>query len=157
MKRPALHVDINWGRLHRIGRVLDDYGDPWKDYGLYQVLGPHILYGNRVLLYLGKTFDSFSTRVDQHLRGKAIGRYIRDYGNDWSDFRLRLGRVSVLSGRRVVSDSLLEMTESAMIRHYQPALNTRNLRSYNDRPIEITNSGVLGELKPNIIVPRDRN
>ena len=65
-----------------------------KDYGVYQIYGLHPIYGDSVLLYIGKAVaQSFSTRLLQH-------EWFRD-GHKEDELKVYIGR---LAGRMKVTD-----------------------------------------------------
>lgn len=64
IKPEILHLE--WERIDWDKFVKNHYISS-SDYGIYQVYGNHPIYGNDVLLYIGKAQDqTFGTRLEQH-------------------------------------------------------------------------------------------
>lgn len=83
-------IRIEWDGPFSIGEVIKKYNnesEDSEDCGLYQVYGPHILYGEKVLLYIGITCkQSFSGRFTNHLRD-----FLKD--DDTKKLCVYLGRI----------------------------------------------------------------
>lgn len=94
-----------------------------EDIGLYQVYGYHPLYGNDVLLYIGRTKDSFKSRLKN--------RWIIEGGNDTENIKIYLG--TILSYSEVLTDYdiklNIEKAEVLLINTLKPAFNSSNIQS----------------------------
>ena len=55
------------------------------DIGLYQVYGSHPLYGDGVLVYIGRTFNSFKKRLKN--------RWVIESGTDTNNVKIYLGKI----------------------------------------------------------------
>jgi len=95
--------------------------DDKKDYGIYQVYGYHPVYGNNVLLYIGKADDqTFAKRLSQE--GWA-------YNEDYKNIQIYVGR---LFGReqKISGDEWskqIGLAERMLIFAHAPAKNSSNI------------------------------
>jgi len=112
-----IRIDIDWQGPFSWDEVLGCNGR--TDYGVYQIVGQHLVYGSDVLLYIGKAADqTFGTRIGQH-----------NY-RDWSH-----GPVSIHLGRlcgpeqleNTVRTQRITVAERLLIFSHGPAWNSSNL------------------------------
>jgi hypothetical protein len=129
------------------------------DYGLYQVYGIHRIYGNDVLLYIGKAkTQSFGTRLPQHT----------DWFS-WKENKLKfyLGKITYNKNINDGSinnqedwDNQIDCAEIALIHYCQPAWNSANLNINSSRNyfnnFTIHNFGNIKDLPINIIETQDK-
>ncbi len=129
-----------------------------KYWTLYSAYGSHQLYGNDVLLYIGKTTRGTAVRLKEHDSwfdeerfGKtkffvaSISNFSTwadspdaDYGDDM--------------GRFFNDDDIVDRTEALLIYSLAPARNTSGVNSTKKKinNIRLFNTGALGNLPPEI-------
>ena len=92
------------------------------DHGLYQIYATHPLYGDSVLVYIGKTLDSFRNRLKN--------RWVVDVSPDVENVQIYLGKLS--EDRRQLSSEdekkLISLAESLLIYALKPAYNSSNIQ-----------------------------
>ena len=118
-----------------------------KDYGVYQIYGLHPIYGDSVLLYVGKAVaQRFSTRLRQHEWLKT--------GYKEDELKVYIGR---LAGRMKVTDEEWEdrigLAEELLIHSHQPVYNIRNKQTINEERImnvHVFNWGASKKLFPEV-------
>jgi hypothetical protein len=129
-----------------------------RDYGVYQICGPHILCGDNTLLYIGQAHDeTFSVRFQDHKRN-----LLKD--DDENKIKIYLGRLEN-SPQYTPEDNWgiwyrdLDIVEHILIYKYTPHYNSSrlnqypNLFSYNE--IRLLHIGDIGRLRPEDNAPRD--
>ncbi|WP_276646020.1 hypothetical protein [Globicatella sulfidifaciens] len=113
------------------------------DYGIYQIYGNHLVYGENVLLYIGQANEqTFFTRIRQHYY------WLED------DFSFYIGR---LSGQDTPSYEIwhnkISAAEQLLIHIHAPSYNTANINSVNADivgHIHIFNIGKYKSLLPEV-------
>ena len=126
-------VRIKWQGPYDLADALT-LNDEEEDYGVYQVYGEHVVFGDDTLLYIGIAREqTFGRRLSQHdwleedneiLVGRiAESDYKHDYP-DWSDWHELLGDVEALE-----------------IFWHSPPYNSKHLRDYHRRPLILINEG----------------
>lgn|SRR5690625_3389368 len=135
-------IQIKWEGPFRIEdlRALNNHE---TDYGIYQIYGNHFVYGENVLLYIGKANEqTFYTRITQH------SYWLENH------FFIYVGR---LIGKTTPSYELwgnkLDAVEQLLINIHAPAYNTANINSVNvDKVghIHILNVGEYKSLLPEV-------
>ena len=103
--------------------------DKEQDYGVYQVYGEHVVFGEEALLYIGIARDqTYGQRLRQH---------------DW----LEENNI-ILVGRIAESDwhELLEDVEALEIYWHSPPYNSKNVINYQGQPLKLINEGKRGRL-----------
>ena len=113
------------------------------DYGLYQIYGKHIIFGENSLLYIGMTDKSFSERLEYHKR-------------DYLWYDEKQGKVSIRIAR--VPREILEDAEALQIYWHSPPYNSANVYDYDrhsrSHPFEIVNQGERGSLVKHLSTER---
>jgi hypothetical protein len=130
-------IEIKWeGPLTAAEvRALNDK----QDYGLYQVYGNHRIYGENVLLYLGKANQqTFAKRLPQH-----------DDWFEWADAELKfyVGRFGNSNNVELIDwEEQIDFAEGELIGYCQPAWNSSGLNSrkklYSFTQAVISNFGI---------------
>ena len=116
MPEAAKLINIEWGSPCSLEDALKL--DKKKDKGLYQIYGPHIIYGSNVLLYIGKTETSFSQRLQDG-----------DHRWVWEE-----QAISIRVGRILNEDyTYLEAVENLEIYWHSPAYNALGINSYSGK------------------------
>ncbi|WP_457592529.1 hypothetical protein [Hydrogenimonas sp.] len=92
------------------------------DYGIYQVYGYHPIYGNDVLLYIGKAqHQTFSKRLAQEGW---------EYNTDYKNIKFYIGR---FFDKEQVSDEewdkQIDLAEKMLIFAHEPARNSSNIKN----------------------------
>ena len=100
----------------------------FKNKGLYQIYGFHPLYGNDVLLYIGKTEEqSFTKRLKN--------RYEIDYNSDSKNTKIYLGTIT--NTDKIINENeeieYINISESLLINALKPAYNSSNVKSANKK------------------------
>jgi len=113
-----------------------------NDIGFYQIYGPHYVYGAHVLLYIGKTEESFGMRIAAH--------NWRQYERG-SEVRVHVGRiVAPIIQAQDSRSRLIDLVETLLIYVHGPGYNaskisdppsTEELKSL--RVFNLRNHGVL--------------
>lgn len=117
-----------------------------EDYGLYQVYGAHPIYGADTLLYIGKA--SKQTLAKRVLQGD---RWICN--QDSENIKVYVGH---FGGNQPISvdawEEQIDLAEKLLIYTHKPALNSSNVSSVPDLPIEmhVFNWGDFRELLPEV-------
>lgn len=116
------------------------------NYGVYQIYGKHPIYGNDVLLYIGK--------ADKQTFGKRISQENWGNVNDSNCTEIYVGR---LAGKKIPSEEAwskeITQAESLLIYIHKPAYNAKNIGSidYEDLSnIHILNWGNYRSLHPEV-------
>ena len=115
------------------------------DFGLYAAFGPHNVYGDRVLLYIGKAEQqTFGVRIPQHRN--------EDW---WGSEEIYIGRIG---SDRIPSikdwDEEIDYSETKMIQYCLPSWNASKLNNYKSASFGeaiIVNEGVRLKAFPRIL------
>lgn len=130
-------IKVLWEGPFTIDQILDDKIDADKyyvkntDVGLYQVYGSHPIYGNGVLVYIGRTVgkNGFKSRLKN--------RWVIENGNDSENIQIYLGTVfsdaKKLLNEEVLARELIEKVEVLLINSLKPAYNSSNIQSANEK------------------------
>jgi hypothetical protein len=143
-------IHIIWDGPYRFEEVNKVNNDEF-DYGIYQIYGPHPVYGSDVLLFIGKTTDelpfelTFGDTILMEIWGGNIDRKL---------LKFYVGR---LSGESTPNDSewlkQISLAEMLLIEAHTPALNKEYiaLLVYRDcKDIHILNWGSYNQLLPEV-------
>jgi len=155
-------IQIEWEGPLSLEQVIEKYNntsDDSEDCGLYQVYGPHVLYGERVLLYIGITCkQSFSGRFANHLRD-----FLKD--DDPKKLSVYLGRVKDPNRYNRLNrwenwERDVGWAEQILIYKYLPSYNTEYKTNYpkwseDFKAIKIIHHGERGDLHMQDLAPRD--
>lgn len=113
------------------GTQLNEYG---IDHGVYQVYGCHPIYGNNVLLYIGKT--------EQQTFAKRISQEAWEYDTDSKNIQFYVGRLfDKKQPSNDVWDRLISLAERILIFVHSPARNSSHILNISK------NSDVLKEFE----------
>jgi hypothetical protein len=95
------------------------------DIGLYQVYGSHPLYGDGVLVYIGRTFNSFKKRLKN--------RWVIESGTDTNNVKIYLGKI--FSDNNIIDkkeeEEQIKKAEAILINVLTPAYNSSNIQNIN--------------------------
>ena len=133
-------IFIEWSGPYTYEEIIDNkakenFDVKPNDFGLYQIYGRHTIYGDGVLLYVGKTEQKFCER----LKGRGI---IVD--------NLDSGNIQIYLGRTYYDDTLkhnisadISRAESLLIHYHKPGHNSSNINSlkYANEDIRVFNIG----------------
>ncbi len=123
---------------------------------VYALYGAHHQYGNRVLLYIGKTDVDLGTRLAGHVEW---------VNQEWETMRVKAASVGQFESvdawwkaydpkaRYKKADAkLVGDVESLLIYSHQPAYNTQGKGALNPkcRPLRVFNTGQVGSLLPEV-------
>lgn len=129
--------------------ALDDISkyDGASDYGVYQAYGAHPIYGDNVLLYIGRVVhQTFAQRMKQH--GFA------EWSHDPTRVELYLGRFageSFPGGDKW--NKQIESAEALLIFSHAPAWNSQNIQDFDAEKvnnIHVVNWGNRRSLFPEV-------
>lgn len=156
-------IEIEWKGPFSLRKVIndfDDYGQAptyGKDFGLYQIYGKHILYGEKTLLYVGKTTErTFSRRFKNHQHWLLEDQ-------DEKDIHIYLGRI-YNSKRHSEKDKWKSWKEDVgdaeriLIYKYSPNYNGRELSKIpilHQQKLRLVHRGEKGKLKNKDVHPKD--
>lgn len=108
------------------------YDNTANKIGLYQVYGSHSLYGNDVLLYIGRTKgkNGFSSRLKN--------RWVIQNGNDTENVKIYLGTIYSYSMTitKKEENRQIDLAEVLLINALKPAYNSSNIQSVGTQYIE---------------------
>jgi len=101
--------------------------DSNKDYGIYQVYGYHPVYGNDVLLYIGK--------ADGQTFAKRLSQERWEFNSDYKNIKLYVGRLFLVDEEEHPTPNqwsgLIDKTERMLINAHSPARNSSNILTIN--------------------------
>ena len=139
-------INIEWSGPHSIGNALEAI-TPDTCFGIYQVYGPHPIYGSPQLLYIGKASDrTFSTRLPEH--GWVHGT------RDVSQVSIYLGRLcgSATPDNDTWSEEIA-LAERLLIYAHFPPYNTQKWAAGSDpaiREVHVLNWKQHRDLLPEV-------
>ena len=113
--------------------------DRAEHWGIYQIIGWHPFYGDKVVLYIGRAFDqSFSQRLTNHWKTFDL-----KWHKDRAPLFAQCTRSQTWIGRqRPWTASALDELEAYLIFNLAPALNSAGIRTRKaKREFNITTSG----------------
>ena len=144
-------IKVLWEGPFSIEEITEDKIDTKYDVtarskGLYQVYGSHPLYGDGVLVYIGRTKDSFQSRLNS--------RWVIENGSDAENVQIYLG--TIFSDSKKIEakniDKMIEKSEVLLINAMKPAYNSSNIQSVQDKLLKqkfiIHNEGNYRNLYP---------
>jgi hypothetical protein len=143
-------ITIEWEGPFTIKHVLK-LTDRQKDYGLYQIYGPHPVYGPDSLLYIGRTDTSFSNRIEGHL--KPLEGIMSE--DEPENLKVRIGRIVNIDGSNTPSDwknlkRVLRDAERIQIYRHTPAYNSHHIADWqiphDGQVLSVENTGCHGKL-----------
>ena len=116
------------------------------DYGIYQIYGKHPVYGNDVLLYIGK--------ADCQTLGKRISQEDWLNTNDSNNTKIYVGRLhGPQNPTNEIWSTEIDLAERLLIYVHKPAYNSRSISSLPDlelQSIHILNWGHYRDLLPEL-------
>lgn len=138
-------IQINWDGPYGL-RDLPNLKNEEIDYGIYQVYGNHPVYGNDVLLYIGK--------ADYQTLGKRISQEDWINTNDSNNTKLYVGRLhGSQNPNNDVWSKEIDLAERLLIYVHKPAYNSKSISTLPDTEIQnihILNWGHHRDLLPEI-------
>lgn len=129
----------------------NDYDNTADKVGLYQIYGIHPLYGNNVLLYIGRTKNNkgFASRLNN--------RWETIYGSDNTNVRIYLGTIFTAAENNLTPEEEYERIEYAevlLINAMKPAFNSSNIKSvgkkYIDKDYSVNNLNNYKNIYPQL-------
>ena len=141
-----MDIHVNWEGPLSLEEAKQLNAD--ADFGLYQFYGDHPVYGQNVLLYIGKAVkQTFSSRLSQHNWDTWIPSYLEIY----------VGRICTDQDiSNEMWESLIDLSEKIQIYSHSPAFNTSNLNQIksNNPEARVMNWGMRKSLLPEVSVKR---
>lgn len=102
-----------------------ELNDTKKDFGIYQVYGNHPIYGNDVLLYIGK--------ADKQTFAKRLSQEGWENNRDYKNIKFYIGRLFLVDEQKHPSreqwSDMIVKAESMLIYAHSPAGNSSNIRT----------------------------
>lgn len=142
---PVTLIQIEWEGSYKL-LELPKLMNEEIDYGIYQVYGRHPVYGNDVLLYIGK--------ADYQTLGKRISQEDWLYTNDSNNHKIYVGR---LHGSQPPTEDLwstyIDLAERLLIFTHKPAYNSKSIASFPDKELQdihVLNWGHYRALLPEV-------
>lgn len=124
-------IKILWEGPFKVDDILNNEIDTKYDVtaekqGLYQIYGSHPLYGNDVLVYIGRTKDK------KGFQSRLKGRWVIEKGSDTENVQIYLG--TIFSDRKKIEDDsdLIDKSEVLLINAMKPAYNSSNIQSADE-------------------------
>ena len=125
---PLTLIQLEWDGPHKLSDIPQLMNED-TDYGIYQIYGAHPVYGNDVLLYIGK--------ADYQTLGKRISQENWLYTNDSNNHKIYVGR---LHGSQPESEEIwskhIDLAERLLIFTHKPAYNSRSIASFPDKELQ---------------------
>jgi hypothetical protein len=123
-------IHIEWEGPYLL-QQLASFKDPSKDIGLYQIYAHHPVYGNNVLVYIGKVSgarQSFATRISQHGWGAGSEP-------DRERVVVYLGRLKgqITPGKDEWNREI-DLAEKLLIHAHAPAFNSTHIMAVSEGP-----------------------
>lgn len=147
-------INIKWEGPFSIDEIIEDKIDSSKysvksnSIGLYQIYGTHPLYGDGVLVYIGKTKDK------NGFRSRLTNRWVIKNGNDVENVKIYLGTILCDSSNlmEVKIKDYIDKSEILLINAMKPAFNSSNIQSVKEELIDnrfiVYNRGAYRSLYP---------
>lgn len=100
-----------------------------RDYGIYQIYGPHILAGKNALLYIGQATDqTFSQRLRQHKKDLLLDEPLKDLAIYLGRLKNKEHYIEKDNWATWYRDVII--AESILIYKYSPHYNSFGLTDY---------------------------
>jgi len=131
-------INILWEGPFSKDEILENKIDSTKyevksnSIGLYQIYGSHPLYGDGVLVYIGRTKDK------NGFKSRLKNRWVIEHGNDSENIKIYLGTIYCDTCKLEEEDikKKIEKSEVLLINAMKPAFNSSNIQSVKDELIE---------------------
>ena len=150
-RKKEVIINIMWEGPFSFEEV-SEKNDTKKDRGVYQIYGPHPVYGHEALLYIGKTErQTFCDRLKQH-------------HDAWLNLDNRSKIAKFYVGRLIGKDTpnnqewehLIDIAEQLLIFYHYPAANVKSItglsddKKFYDDEVQIFNWGIYRDLLPEV-------
>ncbi len=131
-------IDIWWEGPFNQEEIIDnkidknEYDNTADKIGLYQIYGTHPLYGNDVLLYIGRTKDK------EGFLKRLKNRWVIENGNDAENVTIYLGTIysSNITISKEEENRQIDLAEVLLIFALKPAYNSSNIQSIGKQYLE---------------------
>lgn len=145
MNKEHYIIHIDWSGPYTL-EEFSKISDEATDYGIYQIYGNHPIYGNKVLLYIGKAAkQTFGKRISQEKWGNT---------NNYELVQVYVGR---LAGSFTPAEDIwsreIDLAEKLLIYAHKPAYNAMSVNQMPDEElnsIHILNWGMFNDLMPEV-------
>lgn len=130
------NINIYWEGSYSLEDVLNKTNDYKEnentDYGIYQIYGSHPVYGNDVLLYIGKAVQqTFSTRINQEKHWQ--------YNKDTKNIKIYFGRLIGNKPSNIDEwNDMIGKAEEILINYHIPAHNSSNINTVKQEKLANT-------------------
>ena len=145
-------VKLIWDGIFDASRI-DEYEGLNYTMGVYMILDSihnraSGRWGSHRLMYIGQVYDqTFQERLNQHVRGDDVWRWIRRNVRHQPTFKI--GHIDLQDGNRI-SRELVDDIEGLLINVLQPPGNLQGISSYSGRALVILNQRRYTPLPPRI-------
>ena len=126
-------IKISWEGPFNIEDILsgkidsNKYETKVNDIGLYQIYGTHPIYGDNVLVYIGRTKNK------NGFKSRLKNRWVVEDGSDSDNVQIYLGTIfsdsEKLDKDEIIKDKLIDKAEVLLINALKPAFNSSNIQS----------------------------
>jgi len=138
-------IQIQWDGPYTL-KDLPNLTNEETDYGIYQIYGKHPVYGNDVLLYIGK--------ADCQTLGKRISQENWINTNDSNNTKIYVGRLHGQQNPTLeIWSKEIDLAERLLIYVHKPAYNSKSISSLPEselQNIHILNWGHHRDLLPEL-------
>ncbi|WP_294966380.1 hypothetical protein [Sulfurimonas sp.] len=104
-------------------KFIDELNQENRDYGIYQAYGSHPVYGNNVLLYIGK--------AAQQTFAKRLSQEGWEYNQDAKNIQFYVGRLFIIDNEEQpnneIWNDMIDKAERMLIHAHEPARNSSNI------------------------------
>ncbi len=132
MKQKTVNIRLEWEGDFSLEDIGFDFetkkyslknaklNDKNRDFGLYQIYGLHPVYGDSVLLYIGKaTKQTFAKRISQE---------VWEHNQNCKSIQIYVGRLLINENISFTSfEALIDKAEKMLIYTHSPAMNSSNI------------------------------
>lgn len=126
-------IKISWEGPFNIKEITDGSIDKKEcdtkanDIGLYQIYGSHPIYGDNVLVYIGRT------KGKNGFKSRLKNRWVVESGSDSENVQIYLGTIfsdsKKLEKEEILDNKLIDKAEVLLINALKPAFNSSNIQS----------------------------
>ncbi len=129
-----IEVTISWEPAQF--RDVPENDEKTNTNGIYQIYGCHPVYGDNVLLYIGKTKRDLKDRLKEH----GILKKPHEWTSDTRNLQVYFGEITPINPNKGEDPALLKRVEGLLIFSHGPAYNSA---SVNELPEDCQNVRVF--------------
>lgn len=136
--KESKEINIWWEGPFSINNVIENNIDEKKykvngnSIGLYQIYGSHPLYGEGVLVYIGRTKNK------KGFKSRLKNRWETEFGNDTENVQIYLGTIfsDEIELKIDEEEEMIDKAEVLLINSLKPAFNSSNIKSVKNELAE---------------------